>query len=217
GQQFENCFQLDKSRCEYKNFGAHYTDVRDFKNTVTYLNYFNSLLENKIREVKPYAEKEGDWVKIYNIFWDGIIFGLPNLKSQLIENDSVDVIKEFVTQRFRKIKEEEEKIREEEEDLDFNLSDSFKIKLEQLVLDVYILGRITKNKNFNTQQNIIIYTGGMHTNLYIKFFKYIGFRLGKSYNIRKNYPGDVCPPIVYFDRTYDRSLTQNIFHGRFFV
>lgn len=206
GQQFENCFQLDKSRCEYKNIRTHYTDVRRFKNTVMYLSHFNSLLEQKIREQKTLAEKEKDWLQIYEIFWQGIILGIPNLKSQLVDNDSAGVIKEFVTQRLIEIR--------GEEDLYFGLTESFKIKLEQLVLDIYILGRLTKNKNFNTQQNIIIYTGGMHTRLYINFFKYIGFSLGQSYNIKELRPGDFCPPIVYFDRKYNKNFTQNQFRGR---
>lgn len=206
-QQFENCFQLDKSRCEYKNLRAHYTDIRRYNDTKERLNSFFLGVENKLTEVKTKDKLINFWAQIYNIFWSGIVMHFFN--SQLVDNDNADVIKEFITKKLEKIVKEEKfySLRKIEKKIEKNpanvLTDDLKFSITVLLMDIYILARLTKNKNFNTQQNIIIYAGGLHIELYIKFLKYIGFTLGKNYNIKGCKSQDHCPPIVYFDRQFD--------------
>ena len=204
-QQFENCFQLNKSRCEYKNLRAHYTDIRIYNDTKERLNSFFLGVKNKLTEVKTKDQLKNFWPQIYGIFWRCIVMHFFN--SQLVDNDNADVIKEFITKKLEKIVKEEKlySLKKIEKNPGNVLTDDLKFNITVLLMDIYILARLTKNKNFNTQQNIIIYAGGLHIKLYIKFLKYIGFTLGKHYNKKGCVTQYHCTPIVYFDRTFARS------------
>jgi hypothetical protein len=169
-KDFEKCFQIDKTLCEYRNLRAHYMDYRNagseenIKKIIEL--YQNTDDNNKTEVLKQLLE---------------YILKLPKIKKQLEANVMQQKIIEFLR---KKVDEVLKKAYTTEYITEYKVTyklSPIQVFINCLIMDAYILGRLFKRQSMIDQENIIIYVGDAHSVLYCEFLESIGFT--KTLNI----------------------------------
>jgi hypothetical protein len=183
-REFERCFQLDKSLCEYNNLRAHYMDVRDILYTEKDLYY--STVDNFKGEFN-----------IPDEYYLGELVKIPIIQKQLNYNKYSNEIKEFILLELINLR----VLKPNVSSLEF--SQNYIVQKKSLSMDIYTIGRLTKNVSILNQKNIIIYAGNSHADVYARFLLFIKAKLQHHVSSSPfNRPGETLytgDPIIYFD------------------
>ena len=207
-REFERCFQVDKSLCEYNNLRAHYIDVRNFlyakRKLIMELPALTAEEPNP-----PWAEFKVPGDPGYELIWDTFIeelnipdaryfkelIEIPLIHKQLLYNRYADEIKKFIYNEFIQLRSffsiNIGKIKPGPTDI-MN-ANKYLIAKKALSIDIYTLGRITKNASIMNQKNIIIYAGNAHSEVYVRFLIYINAKLQHSITSSPE-----KEPVIYF-------------------
>ena len=179
-QEFDKCFQINKSECEYSNLRGHYIDYRSKYSDLLNFDYIKGTkLYNFSQEstsTKPALQESIYRIKYINIYFNYFIQKDTKIQNSLKNNIFGNEIIEFITERQTKItnwaldyvKKDIWKPYKTQDELLSYIS----IGLRSLIMDIYTLGRLFKNQS-NNQKNVIIYCGAAHAMTYKYFFDYI--------------------------------------------
>ena len=211
-REFERCFQLDKSLCEYNNLRAHYMDVRDILYTEKDLYY--STVENFKDDrfcggAQPdrFSGAEGEF-NISDEYYLGELVKIPIIQKQLNYNKYSNEIKEFILLELINLR----VLKPNVSTLEF--AQNYIVQKKSLSMDIYTIGRLTKNVSILNQKNIIIYAGNSHADVYARFLLFIKAKLQHYVSSSPfNRPGETLytgDPIIYFD---DKEKMPLLFEG----
>ena len=180
-REFEKCFQINKSFCEYNNLRSHYINIRNPDKKYMYTkdwNYSKNLIFDESINT-PDTNYLAELIKN------------PLVEKQLKTNRYRDRILDFILLELNKIRQDLhvklDKINQQPGKMDdarfIKLSSPrlkyMKSKLN-LTMDIYTIGRLTKKNSIENQKNIIIYVGDAHAQVYRRFLSYINAKLVKK-------------------------------------
>lgn len=193
---FENCFEVSKTNCKYKNVRFHYVDIRG--STDILLNIDN--LQSQIRYI--YINSDLKYLDTVKTLAQYLLDELPELKMLFLH---VKIMKQINNIRDSFIYEELYRFLLDEglpiysmlklilsELLQLDVKSLSAIELEHFVvkcekaiinftsylMDCYTLARMFRSfKHGEDPKYIIIYVGGNHARLYERFSNFIGMRL----------------------------------------
>ena len=145
---FYSCL-LPKAQCPYKNIRAHYIDTRKKISPA-----YNNIIFNLDVELPPEVEKFDPYILFYQ----------PIVLKELKKSYFGLKIFEFITKKFS--------------ELSITLQDNIRVlrmRQQGLLMDIYTLSRIFKKfapgKGPSEPENIIIYAGDLHSELYREFME----------------------------------------------
>ncbi len=206
---FNNCFSYNKSQCEYPNLRAHYTDMR----TATSKTELSILIDR----LNKNSDDIRSWEEIVRIFkaTDDLLNLIMvesdirgKLAKQLREADP-EVVQKMLAYYRKRILDINKFIREIEEYLGIlrrgyvrmgtsNELGMKLIKLQSVVLDLYLLGRVFRSfRGAAPPQNILIYVGDGHAEAMRGFLKELGFDL-----IQETHSKTTCIDISEFSKFF---------------
>jgi hypothetical protein len=150
-KEFENCIQINKTLCEYKNIRIHYIDIRNYLDK--YIKWNENVYADASTILKAYLE-------------------LPKFSKQLVHNKYAESIIQFFQNEINKII----FLYKYDTDKYCKSHNLFKEYIKSLAVDFYLIGRLTKDSSFY-QKNIITYTGEFHSVTYVRFLNFIRAQL----------------------------------------
>lgn len=197
---FENCFEVSKTNCKYKNVRFHYVDIRG--STDILLNIDN--LQNQLRYM--YIDSDLKYLNTVKTLTRYLLDELPELKILFVE---AKIMKQINNIRDRFIYEELYRFLLDEghpiysilkqilfEILQLDVRSLSAIELERFIvkcqkamisftsymMDCYTLARMFRSFRYvEDPKYVIIYVGGNHARMYERFLEFIGMQLvGKN-------------------------------------
>jgi hypothetical protein len=203
----QDCLQLRKETCRYKNARFHYADIRHHKS----LRYLHDLfwdmkfvieeknpdlagslylkLEKNIPEVRPSLLKESKIMKQIEAINDPEIIEILELKARVaLRNLAINFDKNSINNILKTIKEFALTKQLPNEKL-LALLPKYHILINSMVgfMDIYLLARLFKSPD---AKNVIIFVGETHATYYNNLFGKLGFILSgfsESKQRAKNY------------------------------
>ena len=198
---FKDCLQVEKAACPYKNLRVHYADAREEPNNLAFLIYNYVYDYGDPNAQKPPGHLVNRFLKTaqeeydkQTQFVEGVLQDKTSkIAKQLRNNELRDKITSFIQKQMQTNKENFMYflwLYGKTINKDFTLEtftdediDGIRLLAYQFmyiftpIMDTYLLGRIFRtypNDSGGSAENIIIYGGSYHTNLYVSFLSYIG-------------------------------------------
>lgn len=209
-QQFKNCLSISKEDCEFKNVRIHYSDARfGFQEIQILEDFYKILIDWDITPKMSLRDPE------VLSFWEGltILFSNPEiiLESNKI-NKQIESLEEPIKSRIESFKKPvlyllktlnngKEKIiynfnlnpEDRNEDEIRGYLKRYSIALQRL-MDLYLFSRLFRNfekekgRFAGQPENIVIYSGELHSEVYRNWLDILGFRKeSESYSNQKDF------------------------------
>lgn len=204
---FKDCFEIDKTKCRYKNTRFHYVDVRFFPDSVLVditlllsdiINFNTNMhkedfIEKLLPTIKPTLENLYQRLlntTIHDIFTEMKITkqfqNIPYPLRNYVENYWYNLCQKYLDILVINVK---EMLTSDGINQKYNTAQLF--VFPGLIMDAYTMGRVFRDFNGKSQNYVIIYIGDWHKSNYDNFLAYLKlFKLvtsARSDEERKNF------------------------------